>query len=259
MLENLKIAVRRQKKLIGIFLVTVLLPSVFLGVFGVIAIRNERFRRAEQIVTQHRRLASFVKEQVVDRIQAVESRLLELSAHPGFPARDLSVVSDAVYGRLAGETAVEEVFLAFWNEKPLYPLLQTLHSPYGTSPLTEMSGALQDRLHQAEIYEFAQMKYGSALAIYRQMLSQASNPHIQAQMLIRIGRCYFKRADYAQAIRVYSRIPDEFSHSASDSGLPLALIARLQILECSRKIKDSISLLEDALDLYRDLLEAPWS
>jgi hypothetical protein len=54
MLDNLKIAVKRQKKLIIIFLLTIFLPSVALSIFGVRAIRNERFRLVQQLEDEHR-------------------------------------------------------------------------------------------------------------------------------------------------------------------------------------------------------------
>jgi hypothetical protein len=44
MLENLKLAAKRQKKLIIIFLLTIFIPSITLSIFGIRAIRNERFR-----------------------------------------------------------------------------------------------------------------------------------------------------------------------------------------------------------------------
>ena len=44
MFQGLKIAVKRQKKLLVIFFITIFLPSVSLSIFGVIALRNEKFR-----------------------------------------------------------------------------------------------------------------------------------------------------------------------------------------------------------------------
>lgn len=43
MLKNLKLAVKRQRKLILIFFLTILIPSITLSIFGIRAIRNERF------------------------------------------------------------------------------------------------------------------------------------------------------------------------------------------------------------------------
>jgi len=61
MIENLKIALKRQKKLIIIFFLTIFLPSVLLSIFGIRAIRNEQFRLEKQIENEHRRAVDFLK------------------------------------------------------------------------------------------------------------------------------------------------------------------------------------------------------
>ncbi len=48
MFQSLKIVIRRQKRLIIIFLLTIFLPSVTLSIFGLIALRNERCRLEQQ-------------------------------------------------------------------------------------------------------------------------------------------------------------------------------------------------------------------
>jgi len=56
MFPHLKTALRKQKHLVLIFLLTIFLPSVTLSVFGLIGLRNERYRferqfREEQLLT----------------------------------------------------------------------------------------------------------------------------------------------------------------------------------------------------------------
>ena len=64
MLENLKLAIGKQKKLIIIFCLTIFIPSISLSIFGIRAIRNERFRLAKQIENEHRRAAENLKLQI---------------------------------------------------------------------------------------------------------------------------------------------------------------------------------------------------
>ena len=61
MLENLKLAFKKQKRLVTIFLLTIFLPSVSLSIFGIRAIKNERFRLAKQLEEKSRR-AEFIVE-----------------------------------------------------------------------------------------------------------------------------------------------------------------------------------------------------
>jgi hypothetical protein len=75
MLDNFKIAVKRQKKLIVIFLLTIFLPSIALSIFGVRSIRNERFRLTQQMEDEHKRATDFLKNQISSRFADIEITL----------------------------------------------------------------------------------------------------------------------------------------------------------------------------------------
>ena len=94
MIENLKIALKRQKKLIIIFLLTILIPSVSLSIFGIRAIRNERFRLAKQTENEHRRAADFLKAQINSRFEDVEEVLQNLAQNPAFHEKEYSTIRD---------------------------------------------------------------------------------------------------------------------------------------------------------------------
>ena len=64
MFENLKIALKKQRKLLAIFLLAVFLPSVLLGIFGIRSIRNERYKQARRLELDHRRAAESLRTQV---------------------------------------------------------------------------------------------------------------------------------------------------------------------------------------------------
>ena len=80
MLDNLKIAAKRQKKLIIIFLITIFLPSIALSVFGVRSIRNERFRLVKQLEDEHKRASTALfplesaQREKLERAQSFEFR-----------------------------------------------------------------------------------------------------------------------------------------------------------------------------------------
>lgn len=75
MLESLKIAIRRQKKLILIFILTIFLPSVTLSIFGIIALRNERFRLEKQFREKQSDMVNLIKSQVDREITELENEL----------------------------------------------------------------------------------------------------------------------------------------------------------------------------------------
>ena len=94
MLENLKLAVKRQKKLIIIFLLTIFVPSISLSIFGIRAIRNERFRLAKQIENEHRKAAEFLKSQISAQFKELGSILQNLAQSTAFLQRDDAGIKD---------------------------------------------------------------------------------------------------------------------------------------------------------------------
>jgi len=74
-----------------------------------------------------------------------------------------------------------------------------------------------------------------------------------------MARCFTKLKSYDQAIKNYLKICNDYPESTTSSQLPLALIARLQILDCYQNLGDYKNFLKSSLDFYRDILYKPWN
>lgn len=122
MLENLKIALRRQKKLLVIFFLTILIPSVMLSIFGLRAIKNEQFRLAEQIENDHRRTADLLKQQVAARIDDIDLSLQYLAGHPAALERKFADLDDMISSRLTGESLLGPVIVIYKDGRHLVVL-----------------------------------------------------------------------------------------------------------------------------------------
>ena len=88
MIENLKIALKKQKRLIAIFILTIFLPSVALSIFGIRAIRNEKFRLSQQFENEQRRIADFLKTKVSSQLKDIETVIQNLVQYPMFSDKD---------------------------------------------------------------------------------------------------------------------------------------------------------------------------
>ena len=124
MFENLKIALRKQRKLIIIFFLTIFIPSVSLSIFGIRAIRNERFRLAKQVENEHRRAADFLKTQINSRFKDIGVILQNLALSSSFSEKNYPAIKDLVSNRLADDFLIEQIFIVYNNEKPRFPLFQ---------------------------------------------------------------------------------------------------------------------------------------
>jgi len=258
MLENLKLAVKRQKRLIVIFLLTIFVPSISLSIFGIRAIRNERFRMAKQIENEHRRAAENLKLRIDSQFKELRSILQNLAHSSAFLQRDDAGIRNLFDAQLAGNPLVELVFIAFEGEDPFFPLFQPRSSGSLFSTGLRSEGVLQERLRRAEAYEFEERNYKSAVSLYRNLFDQFPDTNVKARMLANISRCLVKAEDYERAIQDYQRICEDYPESFSSSGLPLVLISQLQMASCYLKLGELQTSLQTSLDLYRDILHMRW-
>ncbi len=258
MLENLKLAVKRQKKLIIIFLLTIFVPSISLSIFGIRAIRNERFRMAKQIENEHRRAAEFLKSQISAQFKELGSILQNLAQSTAFLQRDDAGIKNLFETKLDENPLVDQVFVAFEKEEVWFPLFQPIPSDilYSSSPASE--GIQQSGQKRAEAYEFKDRNYTRAISLYRSLADQSPDTNFKAQMESYVSRCLEKAGDYAGAIQNYQKICEVYPDSTSLDGMPFSLKSQLQIASCYQKLGELQFSLQTSLDLYKDILNMRW-
>ena len=68
----------QQRRLIVLFLLTIVLPSLTLSVFGIQAIRNEKYRKEQENVAELQSAINLFRRQVASQLDNVESSLLSI-------------------------------------------------------------------------------------------------------------------------------------------------------------------------------------
>jgi len=257
MLENLRIALRKQKKLVLIFFLTIFLPAVTLSVFGVRAIRNERFRLAKQEENEGRRAARFIMAHVQSRLEDIARALDGMARTPAFIGKDHAAIHELAEKQFAADPLIGQAILLYRNEEVSFPLLLIPPDKRPTDSPKAGDATLAARTRRAEALEFVGKNFGAAAAFYGQLATRASDRNLQAEMLTGQARCLQKAGDYDEAVRVYARIASGYPDSLTLSGLPLGLLARLQTVECYQRAGDSQGAAKHALDAYRELLKKP--
>ncbi len=259
MLENLKTALKRQKKLIAIFLLTIFIPALALSIFGIRAIKNERFRQAKQVEIENRRVAERLRSQISTGFRELGAALQNLAESPAFKARDEKTMAEMVRLQLANNPLVETVFYCYGNKEPRFPtfypadtLLSLKSSPVREEPV-------QQALALAQGQEFTAKNYKQAIALYRDIGHQTKNRNIQAQVLYNEARCLAKLERYAEAIEAYKKVKENYPESMTTSGLPLSVASLLQTIHCNKELDNISSALKTALDLFRDIIEMRWA
>jgi signal transduction histidine kinase/tetratricopeptide (TPR) repeat protein len=259
MLENLKIALKKQKKLIVIFLLTIFLPALSLSIFGIRAIKNERFRQARQLENEHRRAAERLRSRISTEFRELGLALQNLAESPASKDKDEKTISDMVRVQLVDNPLVETVFYYYEDEEPRFPAFRGAPYKPPTSITSLPAGSLQGTLNKANQHEFLNKDYRKAITLYQEIGRQTRDQNIQAQMLCNESRCLVKLERYAEAIETFGRIGKSYPESITASGIPLALVSQLETVHCYQALADIPSSLRIGLALYGDIIEMRWA
>ena len=244
--------------MISIFLLTIFLPSVLLSVLGIKAIRNEKFRLAKQLEEEQIRTIDLFRTQILSQVNEVENALQYLVQTPSFINKDYKAIKILLDSRLVENHLMKQFFVVYRDAEPWFPPLQPVLNHSVSISTLVLDDARQKKIKKAEEYEFLQKNYKSAVSIYNDLLTIVKEKNDQAQLLNHIARNLTKLKEYKQAISIYSRIINEYPESKTSSGLPMVIIARLQLTDCYQKLGESENALNEAFKLYEKLLINSW-
>jgi len=262
MKKELLIALGRHKRLIAIFLLTIFLPSVLLSIFGILALRNEKFRLEKQFEEEQLRIAEHFKSQVGSNIRDAENVLQLLRQNPILVNKEYEEIEPLLDDQVAENRLLGQFFIVYNDTKPWF-----LHFRADTDnpPIESTLGfnaAHQDKLKRAERYEFMQNNYPMAIPIYEELLVGLRDRNLQGQILNHIARNLVKSGKYQEAGEIYSSIINDFQKSKTSRGIPLVITSRLQLVDCYLKsgegenaLKESLNAIEEILLNWRDLTE----
>jgi signal transduction histidine kinase len=259
MFHGLKIAVQQQNKLLVIFFFAIFLPSVSLSIFGIIALRNEKFRLAKQIENGQLQTANSLKGKIETRLAEIGEKLKNLANYPSIRQKDYPAIKELLTELSKGDSLVGTIFLLYRNDAPFFPLYQTRTNETGSSPVTAYNYLLQQQIKNAEDAEYILNDYPRAVSIYKDALLKSDNHTIKGRILNHIARNLMKAGKFSDAAEVYSKIIHDYPDEKTESGLPLELHAKLQKTECFRMPGDKGSAVKNDLDVFEDLLVDKWN
>jgi signal transduction histidine kinase/tetratricopeptide (TPR) repeat protein len=262
----LKIAIRSQKKLILIFLLTIFLPSVTLSIFGIIALRNERFRLEKQFREKQLDLVSTVKSKINEKITGLENELHYLVQIPSFINHDYPGIITLVENQLEQNRLSGQFFVVYNGNEPSFPPFLAEDRLYSPDPDQGFTGVEKKKSDQAENYEFLQNDYPAAVSVLEDLLKVTKEKNLQGEVLNRIARNYMKQHNFEAAISAYNKIIQDFPESRTSSGTLLPVTVRLQLTECylrsgkkEEALKETLRAFEEVLHNYHNLSENQFS
>lgn len=238
-------------RLVGVFLIFILLPGIVLGIFALRTLRRERKHTEQQI------------QERLGRITVQVSRDLDLQfrqwkqALESAPAEEMAdlrywpeMVRQAV--KAPGSGAI------LWQEQKQLrasPSNQLLYVLSTASALDIRQESLPASFVQAESIELSQKDYPRAIRIY-QRLAKSTDSRLRAFALHRLARTYRKAGLPADSVRTCQEL--ERLRPTLTGQLPSDLIARSELCVLADERGDSSAVAKEALALYRDLVEGRW-
>lgn len=254
MFQSLKIALRRPKKLIAIFLLTIFLPSVALSIFGILALSNEKFRIEKQLEEEQLRIAEHFKSQVDSNISNAENSVQNLSRSQLIINKEYEEIIPLLDVQTKENRLLDQFFIVYNDTEPWILHFQTDLSKLTGESTSEFNTAQQSKLKIAEGYEFIHNDYPMAISVYEEILVSVNEKNLQGQLLNHIARNQSKNRKYLEAAEIYFRIINDFQTSKTATGIPLAITSRLQLADCYLKSGDDANTFKETLRAFNEIL-----
>jgi signal transduction histidine kinase len=246
-----------RKKIILIFLLAILLPSLIVGYLSLSA-----FSKRREAVK--RLLESNLWISGESTLQSIEAALLEYEREALRPENfarltdpktlDQSHLNGIVFPRdLSGRPFLLDdefriIFPKTGSEKPSIFIADEIPKE------TEFSKAFQ----KAEFYEFAQKDFSRAAESYRKCASNTASSLQKALAMEALGRCLLSANNLEEADKVYSELSAKFGQIQDKAGHFYGISAAFQLFEIEKRRKREESGLETLINLYEDIKEGDW-
>lgn len=259
MLGNLKLVLLQHRKFLAIFFFIVFLPSITLAIFGIRSIRNERYKLQQQNLEQQRRFVKDFQADVQSLIERDASILREFSTSQAFIDSDYHAFRDLISQRLQ-EKSLNGNIVVYKPENPSWlPGFQVYPSNAKAFVIPPEWNRLQSDLVRTERAEFQHKNYANAISLYRRILRRIEDNQVRAWIRSRIARCELKLEEYNQATETYRSIISDFPDLFTESGRPLGLVSRLELLDALRSDNNYELFFKESLETYKLLEQNIWS
>ena len=271
----------RDRGLLVVFLATIVFPSILLAVFGLRALRQERWL-VDQQIRQRLERATEAAAQSLDQELSEWEKELEQVGQP--PVRESPMLPERI-GRAVGEPGAAALVVydgREWRASPPGQLLYAAAPKWGAARSPGRLPAMVDEaipraFAKAESLELVHKDYPKAIALYRQLLGEVQGPRSKVQsreiqatpaaqaflaleyralLLHRLGRTYWKAGRREEARRTYGQLLS--LPQAYIGELPADLVARHELCRLWEEQSARDRLATCALELYRELVSGRW-
>lgn len=248
--------------MILIFLLTIFLPSITLSIFGIIALRNERFKFEKEFREEQTEIVQHFKTELNQKITDLENELQYMVLTPSFINKAHDEIFQLVENQLKSNPLSDQVFVLFEGEEPLFPPVRITESSDNSGQINVFKNQHKKIISEAEYYEFTRKNYRKAITLLEGVRKDIIDNNLQGQLMNIIARNQMKLSDFNAAAKTYNTILSDYPESLSSSGIPLFSTVRLQLVDCfinsglfEEALKITIAAFEEIICNFNNLSE----
>jgi signal transduction histidine kinase len=248
----------KRRKILWLFSLGIGLPSLLLGYLAYRGIQNDQALLEKQTIERHRKIATLVTASIQDDIRKAEasfgSALADYRAPhqlSSFPFLDTLKIRFPL---------VQEVFFIENAAAIRFPAARFLYDGAAQPEANHaFPAAMMEMMQEAQHCEFQLNDHQRALAIYQKVFAQASHLQMKGELLNAMARVQKRLMLIPEAIESYRKISEDWRNVRMASGMPLGLIARLELGSLFLAQQDTVHASETLLSLYQTLVEGEWA
>jgi signal transduction histidine kinase len=258
-MRKLKSPIRHRHRIVLLFGLGIVLPSLLLGYLAFRGVQNDRALLEKERLEAIRRSVDRVLRAVDEGIAAVESELAKIVAAD--PGGESPAVADALEDLAVRRPLVEQVFYLQDLEAVHIPNAKLLYVPDGRRETGASSGLGPSGpagIQNGQRLEFREKNYPRALAVYKQALGQSSDPRQTGIILNAIARVQRRSGLLQEAAASYERIVSDHGETVLPGGMPLGPSAALEICAIAHELGKIERSLAASIGFYRFLVRRKW-
>jgi signal transduction histidine kinase len=244
------LALRRQRKVLLLFLLTILLPAAVLSVFGLRALEADRYRMERLMRREQEEALRAFRGRLAARFDEVGGALERLRAKGDSSRTELRrQVLRGIGARELPETvvAVSDSGEFFYVREGFVSL-----APDRADGTTE-----SDELMEAQRLEHSRNDPREAASRYA-CLAKSETPEVRLPALNALGRTLIRLGELEKAIAAYRELLRHQPEILTTETAVLPLMAGLQIAFCYEKLGQSHRALPDLVTAYGEMVERKW-
>lgn len=220
---------------------------------------REKFARESDLEREQQRYASLLTGEIDSLFLAIEEKIA--AALPDAQTqKGIQKLSEAFRLEAEDENLISDIFLASTDKKLVLPLKSPL---FFLSERRRLAGINLKKIEISELFKTAESaelvtnNLPLAIQSYKTLANSVQANSSKALVLNRLARCYKKLGNLSQAINTYKTILKDFSKEMSSEGVPLGIIAFVQLGTITQKSEPE-KMGQILLDFYSRLVSPEW-